>query len=354
MTSLHSVPRDPTAVLANRVGAFLVDGLLVAVVLLVVFWRAHLPDYVHVDPDGSPAAACDLVNRTGRFAEVPEDRPTVLVVDGRPSAVPYDAHCLELGSEVYLITGDQLRALRTMGWQAGLSVTVLNLVLLQGVVGASVGKWLFGLRVIGPDARRAEPTRVVARTLVLPVDVFCFGIVGLVSYFTSRGHRRVGDLAAGTFVVHRSAVRTDEDDEAMADRETGEPGAVDADGRVGAGGPSAVEAAAHAAHDGGSAEPGPAAGAVAHRDESLPPPIPVDPDALVEEGEEPTASLVGTDAEHPPPIGPGDEAPAWDPVTGGWVRYQPSARTWFRWDVPSGTWVPRVERRGRTRRPPLH
>jgi uncharacterized RDD family membrane protein YckC len=348
------VPRDPTAVLASRIGAFIVDGLLVAVVLLVVFWRAHLPDYVHVDPDGSAASACDLVNRTGRFAEVPDDRPTVLAVGGRPSAVPLDARCLEVGSEVYLITGDQLRALRTMGWQVGLSVTVANLMLLQGVVGASVGKWLFGLRVIGPDARKAEPTRAVARTLVLPVDVFCFGIVGLVSYFTSRGHRRLGDLAAGTFVVHRSSVRTDEDDEAMAAEDADEPGGTQPDAPVGAGGPSAVEAAAQAAHERGSNQPARGAGGATQRTEALPPPIPVDPEALVDDDAEPVASLVGTDAEHPPPVGPGDEAPAWDPVMGSWVRYQPSARTWFRWDVAEARWVPRVERRGRMRRPRLH
>jgi uncharacterized RDD family membrane protein YckC len=316
---------DPTAVLASRALAFAIDVGLVLVLVLLVFWRSHLPDYAHLDPDGPSGRACALVERTGDFAEVPDDAPTYLRRHGARYLVPADAHCLEVGSEVYLITGGQLRALRSMLWEVGLGVVIVDLVLLQAATAASLGKLLVGLRVVGADGRRAEPARCVARTLVLPVDVVCCGVVGAISVFTTRGHRRLGDLAAGTYVVHRSSVVRSEDEATDEEAADEPPAPLDLDLEP------AVPEPPRPAH--------------------LPPPIPVDPEVLAEaedgEGEGDAAGRVGTGPHDPPPLPEGEEGPAaaWDPATEAWVRYQPTARTWFRWDVPTQRWVVRTERR---------
>src|SRR4029079_11025816 len=91
---------------------------------------------------------------------------------------------------------------KAAGIVGGISVGfyVLNWWLLQGLAGGSIGKLLLGLRVVGCDGRRAGLGRVALRTLLLIVDAgFCW-IPGLVSAFSTKGHRRIGDLAAQTLV----------------------------------------------------------------------------------------------------------------------------------------------------------
>ena len=45
------------------------------------------------------------------------------------------------------------------------------------------------------------------RTLMLWIpDSVCFGVVGLITASTTKSHRRVGDMAAGTYVVKKTSV----------------------------------------------------------------------------------------------------------------------------------------------------
>ncbi len=68
--------------------------------------------------------------------------------------------------------------------------------------GRSVGKWVFGLRVVGVDGAPEAPRQAVVRGLVALVDIYAsLGFVALLSAMFSPASQRTGDLAAGTVVI---------------------------------------------------------------------------------------------------------------------------------------------------------
>lgn len=84
---------------------------------------------------------------------------------------------------------------------------VANLVVLQGLAGASIGKMATGIRVVRPDGRPCGVGKALVRWLVLIVDAFPFfaPLVGFVLVLSTNGNRRLGDMAAGTYVVRAAA-----------------------------------------------------------------------------------------------------------------------------------------------------
>ena len=76
--------------------------------------------------------------------------------------------------------------------------------------GQTIGKRRAGLRVIGPDGEPARFTAVLIRNLVRLVD-FLPGwyALGVVMIFLTPGSQRLGDLAAGTYVVRAPKPRLD-------------------------------------------------------------------------------------------------------------------------------------------------
>ena len=88
--------------------------------------------------------------------------------------------------------------------------SILILVVLQGLTGWTPGKLLTGIRVEarGRAARRASSRRAL-RWVLWIVDGFPYfipGLTGFIVALSTPGHRRVGDMAAKTFVVKRAAV----------------------------------------------------------------------------------------------------------------------------------------------------
>jgi len=68
--------------------------------------------------------------------------------------------------------------------------------------GQTVGKRRSGLRVIGTDGEPAGFTAVLIRNLLRPVDFFpAYYALGVVAIFVSSRSQRLGDVAAGTYVV---------------------------------------------------------------------------------------------------------------------------------------------------------
>src|SRR5262249_50380888 len=68
--------------------------------------------------------------------------------------------------------------------------------------GQTVGKRLFGLRVVDAHGFRLEPAQVIVRNLMRAIDALPgLYLVGGVACFFHRHHRRLGDIAAGTAVV---------------------------------------------------------------------------------------------------------------------------------------------------------
>ncbi len=67
--------------------------------------------------------------------------------------------------------------------------------------GMTVGKRLFGLRVVSLDGRRLTFGQVVLRDLLRLVD--CWMVIpGVIALIMNKEHRRLGDLVAGTMVVY--------------------------------------------------------------------------------------------------------------------------------------------------------
>lgn len=93
---------------------------------------------------------------------------------------------------------------------SGAMLTVANFVLslIYAMVlewiwrGQTVGKRLFGLRVVDSSGLRLEPAQVIVRNLLRVVDALpLFYLVGGVACVLNRRRQRVGDIAAGTIVV---------------------------------------------------------------------------------------------------------------------------------------------------------
>lgn len=111
--------------------------------------------------------------------------------------------CFDDGSTVHYLPAHEENGFAALVYGVIGGVQIANLVLLQGLTGASLGKLMTGLRVVRADGRRAGLGWALVRWLVLIVDGFCCYLPGAVMIFATKGHRRLGDMAAGTFVVGR-------------------------------------------------------------------------------------------------------------------------------------------------------
>lgn len=165
---------DPTKALWRRIFAYAIDvliGWLVVVGLAAAFGNVDTMDARRC-PDGldDDRVCLDLTGGTGD-----DDDQQVLLIDT-------DAVLIAAG--------------------AGLAWVLLNSVLLQGATGATVGKFVTGARVVRPDGRPCGAWKALGRTLMLVIDTISLILpIGLWVAMFSRGHRRLGDMAAGTYVV---------------------------------------------------------------------------------------------------------------------------------------------------------
>jgi uncharacterized RDD family membrane protein YckC len=78
--------------------------------------------------------------------------------------------------------------------------------LLQGATGATFGKHMVGLRVVDHDGNICGMGKAILRTVIGYFEVgFCF-LIGGITALATRPHRRIGDFAAGTYVVAKESV----------------------------------------------------------------------------------------------------------------------------------------------------
>ena len=95
----------------------------------------------------------------------------------------------------------------TAGYVAVGVVALLNFVLVPGLSGRTLGKWVAGLRVVRKDGERLSFARSLARHLVgYPLTALTLGLGFLLAALNSRG-RALHDLIAGTVVVRSRAPR---------------------------------------------------------------------------------------------------------------------------------------------------
>ena len=159
---------DPTRVVGRRCLAKTVDLLLVALVLVAVLLVA------------------------GDVTKLP---------NGCPSPVPAGRSCIAYHSTGYLIRN------RALGWcLLTLVLTVVLAFVVPGAIaGSSLGKALFGIRVVRPDGSSPGALRSLARAAAWLVDGLALLLpFGLWLIMFTPGHRRVGDYVAGTYVVRRA------------------------------------------------------------------------------------------------------------------------------------------------------
>lgn len=255
---------DPTDVMGRRIGAYLLDGLITAVVVggvaAALFFGAL---------QSAPAGTIACPDDTG--------------VRGPGTA----AICIEDGDRVRYLDDDGFDRYVGQIWVLSAAFSVVTNVLLQGLTGATPGKHLVGLRVVRSDGHNAGLLRCLVRTVLLVVDSACCAIVGLLTAFRSRGHRRVGDMVAGTIVISRR------DRDALILARSG------------------IEL------------PDRASLAAAAWTEAAPAPAPVGGPAVA-----PVAAV------------PGVDAPTWDQERGAYIQYDRELAAWMQWSDEAGAWRP--------------
>ena len=88
-----------------------------------------------------------------------------------------------------------------------LGIIVLYFVILEGVVGATFGKWVLGIRVVGGNGGKPGLKKSLLRNFLRLVDTLpVLNILGVVLILRSPERARFGDRVAGTRVVYREGV----------------------------------------------------------------------------------------------------------------------------------------------------
>jgi uncharacterized RDD family membrane protein YckC len=172
---------DPTAVQGRRIGAFFIDAAIVIVLAIITFLPLHSEE--------SRAQAI----REGKC------RPNEITFGDNSNSTTCDGFTFESNGTVYF-------ADPAWFW-VNLGFSFAYFAVLQGVMGATAGKLMVGLRVVRPDGSIANIGWSSLRWLLFFVDgPLTLGICGLVTFLVSKGHRRVGDMVAGTYVVGTRSV----------------------------------------------------------------------------------------------------------------------------------------------------
>jgi uncharacterized RDD family membrane protein YckC len=82
--------------------------------------------------------------------------------------------------------------------------TFLYFAVVEGLFGGSFGKQMTGTRVVTEAGTRIGIPRSMVRWLLFAVDgPLSLFLCGIITSAVSRGHRRLGDMAANTYVVGR-------------------------------------------------------------------------------------------------------------------------------------------------------
>lgn len=170
---------DPTAVFGRRIVAFIIDALLLAVPALLLVSASF--EYLQADRVDDPVAFCD--DYMDRFGGICVDTSDV-------------------NDRIYFTDGIPATA-SAVAWGGGLLIAVV----LQGITGWTPGKLVMALRTVKEDGSPVGIGRAFVRWILMVVDAQPCGLplVGLITAGTSSGHRRVGDMAAKSFVVRAGA-----------------------------------------------------------------------------------------------------------------------------------------------------
>jgi uncharacterized RDD family membrane protein YckC len=188
VTSPH-LTHDPTAVVGRRLGAYLIDMVLIMGILPVAlfFVTAGLVEYTQ----GPSCGELEAIGRSGGSVMCVENVLTFNSADDTSSTVTFERNAV-------LIAGG-----------ASLAYLVIVMWIVQGLTGSTAGKVITGIRTVDEQGDPPGIGRQLIRGLLWVIPdgiILCF--LPLVAIFTiclSNGHRRVGDMAAHTYVVAATA-----------------------------------------------------------------------------------------------------------------------------------------------------
>lgn len=282
---------DPTAVFGRRIVAYLIDTLILAVPALAMLGSSV--ERIHVD---------DIVGYRGDYCERFMDE--------------IGGVCLDVSD-----VNDYVYFMQDVPWGpsllAGLGAFLIAVVL-QGLTGWTPGKLVMGLRTVQEDGSTVGIGKAFVRWILLIVDGQPCGLplVGLITAGTTTGHRRVGDMAAKTYVVRAHAA--------------GAP--IRAPGQSMPATPGYGDTWSPAAPPPGAAW-GPApTGSPSSWDQPVAP-------APVEQGHQPWATPgdpVAPASEPPTPAGA--DGPQWDQARGTYIQWDAAQGRWLQWDEAAQRW----------------
>jgi uncharacterized RDD family membrane protein YckC len=159
---------DDTRVVLRRCVAWLLDVLSLALVLVVVVWV------------------------TGDIERVPNC-----------DTIPSGRACFHYNDTALMVNSSAL----VWFFLSLFVMLALVIVLPQAIAGATAGKTVMGIRVVRRDGTPPGGFRSLIRVIAWVIDGIVLLLpVALWSVVATPGHRRVGDFAAGTFVVRRRAI----------------------------------------------------------------------------------------------------------------------------------------------------
>jgi uncharacterized RDD family membrane protein YckC len=168
---------DATSVLGKRYGAFLIDAAISLIVFGAVFFATAT---THTVPEMLQVPGCHLSATDSSMVEC-DNRAVVTVND-----TVYEAE----GGPYILVC---------------IAFTIIYFALMEDLVGATLGKLMTGLRVVTPEGTKPGLGRAFVRWAVFAVDgPLSLFICGIVTSSVSAGHRRLGDMAAGTYVIGKA------------------------------------------------------------------------------------------------------------------------------------------------------
>jgi uncharacterized RDD family membrane protein YckC len=184
---------DPTAPMGRRIFAVLVDAAVLAFLISVIAGGL----FVWVLFNSFEHQPATFTNEKGESV-------TLTCEDDFAGATA----CRRIGDTIYHSDKRDLPSYDPFTFVGAALAVPAMFVLVQGLTGATVGKFLTGLRVVDRDGRPPGLGRATVRTLLLAVDA-CPWVVPLLGWavaVTHPRHRRLGDLAAGTIVVRRKTL----------------------------------------------------------------------------------------------------------------------------------------------------
>lgn len=258
----YQTQADPTAVGGKRIVAVIIDwGIWIAIYLVVFFVLAESAD------TGGFVTCADLDMGSNQ--------------------------CIQAGDTIYAVEGGEANILS--GLQLLYMIGIF--VVMRGLTGKTPGTLAMGLQCVNEQGQPIGIGMGFVRSIAGVVDYLpcCFPLVGTILIFTGKGHRRVGDMAAKSFMVDKSA----------AGMPISVPGLTPPGLAAGAGGPYA--GTAPMGQPMGQPAAWPAAGA-------------------------PTAPAAAA------PTGAGE--PQWDEARQAYIQWDPAQQVWLQFDQATQQWRP--------------